>query len=181
MIETERLILRPWVEADRDPFIAMVTDREVGDWLGGARTRDQAMADFDRMLAFWEERGYGQLAVVRKADGALVGRVGCRRQPVEWEHPMVGRVEIGWLLARDAWGFGYATEAAAAIIPWGFSLFEDDEIYAWTARTNSRSEAVMRRIGMVRMAEFDFEHPQLAAGDPLRSHVVYLARRPDPQ
>ncbi|HEX4198795.1 MAG TPA: GNAT family N-acetyltransferase [Caulobacteraceae bacterium] len=178
MIETERLVLRPWIETDRDAFVGMVTDREVGDWLGGARTRDQAMGDFDRMLAFWTERGHGQLAVVRNQDGALVGRVGCRRQPVEWEHPMVGRVEIGWLLARDAWGFGYATEASAAIIPWGFGVFADDEIYAWTAATNHRSEAVMRRIGMSRAAALDFEHPALAAEDPLRSHVVYLARRP---
>jgi RimJ/RimL family protein N-acetyltransferase len=181
MIETERLILRPWVEADRDAFVAIVTDREVGDWLGGARTRDQAAADFDRMRTFWQERGHGQLAVVRKADGDLVGRVGCRRQPIEWEHPMVGRVEIGWLLARDAWGFGYATEAAAAIIPWGFGAFEDDEIYAWTARSNVRSEAIMRRIGMERAEALDFEHPGLAPEHPLRSHVVYLARRAGPQ
>ena len=159
---------------------ALVVGAKVGDWLGGAWTRDQATADFDRMLAFWKERGHGQLAVVRKADGDLVGRVGCRRQPIEWEHPMVGRVEIGWLLARGAWGFGYATEAAAAIIPWGFGVFEDDEIYAWTARSNARSEAVMRRIGMERVAELDFEHPQLAADDPLRPHVVYVGRRTDP-
>jgi RimJ/RimL family protein N-acetyltransferase len=177
VIETERLILRPWGEADREPFVAIVTDPAVGDWLGGARTPEQAQTDFDRMLAFWRERGYGQLAVVRKADAAVVGRVGCRRQPVEWKHPMVGKVEIGWMLARGAWGQGYATEAAAGVLPWGFETLDVPVIYSWTARTNRRSESVMRRIGMARAREFDFDHPDLAADDPLRAHVVYAITR----
>jgi RimJ/RimL family protein N-acetyltransferase len=177
VIETERLLLRPWVEADREPFIAIVTDAEVGDWLGGARTREQAMGDFERMLGFWAQRGYGQLAVVRKTDAAIVGRVGCRRQPVEWKHPMVGKVEIGWLLARDAWGQGYATEAAASVLPWGFATLDVPAIYSWTTRINRRSEAVMQRIGMVRAPEYDFEHPNLALDDPLRAHVVYVTAR----
>jgi RimJ/RimL family protein N-acetyltransferase len=177
MIETERLTLRPWTEADREPFVAIMTDPAVGDWLGGARSREQALGDFDRMIAFWAERGYGQLAVVRKADAELVGRVGCRRQPVEWKHPMVGKVEIGWLLAREAWGNGYATEAAAGVLPWGFETLDVPVIYSWTARKNARSEAVMQRIGMARAPEYDFDHPDLALDDPLRPHVVYAIAR----
>jgi RimJ/RimL family protein N-acetyltransferase len=177
VIETDRLTLRRWADADREPFVAIVTDPAVGAWLGGARTREQALADFDRMRAFWDERGYGQLAVERKADAAVVGRVGCRRQPVEWKHPMVGKVEIGWLLARDAWGHGYASEAATAILPWGFAMLDVPEIYSWTARINHRSEAVMRRIGMSRAPKYDFEHPDLPLDDPLRAHVVYVIGR----
>jgi RimJ/RimL family protein N-acetyltransferase len=181
MIETERLTLRRWDEPDREAFVAIICDPEVGEWLGGARTREQALADFDRMGAFWETYGYGQIAVVRKADGAVVGRVGCRRQPVEWKHPLVGRVEVGWMLARDAWGFGYATEAAAAVLPWGFEIFTDREIFAWTATINHRSQAVMQRLGMTRTPEHDFDQPELPEGHPLRRHVVYLTRRPAAQ
>jgi RimJ/RimL family protein N-acetyltransferase len=177
VIETERLILRPWTDTDRKPFIRIVSDPEVGEWLGGHRTRDQAIGDFERMRAFWNEHGYGQFAVVRRTDAAILGRVGCRRQPPEWKHPMAEEVEIGWLLARDAWGNGYATEAAAAVLPWGFETLAAQAIYSWTARTNHRSEAVMQRIGMTRLPERDFEHPGLAQDDPLRPHVVYVTSR----
>jgi RimJ/RimL family protein N-acetyltransferase len=179
MIETERLTLRPWIEADREPFVRILCDPEVGEWLGGSRTRDQALNAFEAMQAFWAEHGYGQLAIVGRTDGAILGRVGCRRQPPEWKHPMMGEVEIGWLLARDAWGHGYATEAAAAVLPWGFETLGVATIYSWTARINRRSEAVMQRIGMKRAADRDFEHPDLAADDPLRSHVVYVIERAD--
>ncbi len=181
MIETERLVLRPWEEPDRAAFVAMLTDPEVGAWLGGARTCEEASDDFDRMQAFWSERGYGQLAVVRKADGAVIGRVGCRRQPVEWKHPMVGHVEIGWLLARNTWGFGYATEAATALLRWGFDIFDDPEIFAWTAAINQRSQAVMQRLSMRRTPEHDFDQPELAEDHPLRHHIVYAMGRPSAQ
>lgn len=177
MIETERLLLRPWRDDDRDAFVAIVCDPEVGAWLGGARTHDQALDDFARMRAFWDSRGSGWLAIGRKSDGAVVGRVVCRRQPPEWRHPMAGEVEVGWALARDAWGHGYASEAAAAMLPWGFKTLDTPTIYSWTAAPNSRSEAIMRRIGMSRAPERDFDHPDLAADDPLRSHVVYVVKR----
>lgn len=176
MIETERLRLRPWQEPDREAFIAMISDPEVGDWLGGARSREQASEDFDRMRAFWAERGQGHLAIVRLSDGAVIGRVTCRLQPPEWEHPQAGVFELGWMLARSAWGNGYATEAAQAILRWGFERLRAPEIYAWTAATNLRSQAVMQRLGMARSPEHDFEHPNLAADHPLRPHVVYVAR-----
>ncbi|MFI4975753.1 MAG: GNAT family N-acetyltransferase [Caulobacterales bacterium] len=174
MIETERLILRPWREGDREPFAAIIGDPLVGAWLGGVLSRDQAGAAFDRMLAFWSEHHHGQFAAERKIDGVLVGRVGVRRVPLGWNHPMGGEVEVGWLLARDAWGSGYATEAGAAVLSWGFEVLAVPEIYSWTARTNHRSEAVMQRIGMVRAPDHDFDHPDLAADDPLRPHVVYV-------
>ncbi|HLK26904.1 MAG TPA: GNAT family N-acetyltransferase [Caulobacteraceae bacterium] len=178
MIDTERLVLRPWREADRAAFAAMITDAEVGDWLGGARTPSQADEEFDRMRAFWVERGQGHLAVERRSDGLVVGRVTCRQQPPEWEHPYAGVHEVGWMLARPAWGAGYATEAAAAMLRWGFETLQAPDIYAWTATRNLRSQAVMRRIGMTRSPEHDFDHPALAADHPLRWHVVYVARRP---
>jgi len=177
MIETERLTLRPWIDADLEPFVAIVTDPAVGEWLGGARTLEQALTDFDRMRAFWNEHGHGWLAIARKDDGAVIGRVVCRRVPPEWKHPMNSVAEVGWALAHDAWGRGYASEAAAAMLDWGFPALQVPEIYAWTAATNLRSRAVMKRIGMSRAPEHDFEHPDLPPGDPLRAHVVYVIGR----
>lgn len=177
MIETARLTLRPWVEGDREPFARIVADPQVTDWLGGPG-RMQDPAYFDAMMAFWRERGHGQLALVRREGAAVIGRVGLRRQPPEWRHPMVGEVEVGWMLARDAWGFGYATEAAAAMLAWGFKAMDLPEVYSWTATANLRSQAVMRRLGMTRRPDRDFEHPDLAEGDPLRRHVVYGIVRP---
>jgi ribosomal-protein-alanine N-acetyltransferase len=85
------------------------------------------------------------------------------------------------MLARLAWGYGYATEAAAAMLRWGFETLDASEIYAWTAATNRRSQSVMQRLGMTRAPEKDFEHPNLAADDPLRAHIVYVAQRPAAQ
>jgi RimJ/RimL family protein N-acetyltransferase len=177
VIETARLTLRPWRDADRDVFVAFATDPAVGDWLGGARSHDEALADFERMRATWDANGAGWLAIAKTDDDGVVGRVCCRRQPPEWAHPMAEVVEVGWALARNAWGHGYASEAAAAILPWGFARFDDPAIYAWTARTNARSQAVMKRIGMTPAPEHDFDHPNLAADHPLRPHVVYAIAR----
>ena len=98
VIETARLILRPWIDADLEQFVALVTDPAVGEWLGGARSREQALGDFDGMRAFWNVHGNGWLAAVRKDDCAVIGRVACRRLPAEWRHPMGRVVELGWAL-----------------------------------------------------------------------------------
>jgi RimJ/RimL family protein N-acetyltransferase len=172
VIETARLLLRPFVEADREAHARIVADPEVADWLGGARVQDPAY--FDAMLSFWAEHGYGKLALVRREDGQLVGSVGLRRVPMEWEHPMSGEVEVGWMLAREAWGRGYATEAAAAVLPWGFERLRVSEIHSWTASTNLRSQAVMRRLGLVRRPELDYDQPGVAEDDPQRRMVVYV-------
>ncbi len=150
MIETERLILRPWREADLPAWRAMNAEPEVAYWLGGPPDPDEAAAAFARERAAIDNDGHGMWAAERKADGVLVGRIGVRRIPEQWGHPMGGETEIGWRLTRAAWGFGYASEGAAASLAWAFSNLDVKRILAWTAATNTRSEAVMRRIGMTR-------------------------------
>ena len=177
MIETERLVLRPWRGSDRDAFFAIVGDPAVGEWLGGARSADEAGAEFDRMTAFWAEHGQGWLAIEAKDEGRVVGRVCVRRVLMEWNHPRSGDVEVGWALARAAWGRGYATEAAAAMLAWGFRTLAVPEIFAWTAVGNLRSQAVMQRLGMTRRPDLDFDHPDLAEDHPLQRHVVFVAKR----
>ena len=174
MIETPRLILRPWREADRAAFAGINGDPRVGDWLGGAIDRAASDALMDRLSAQIDEHGFGFWAAERKADGRLVGMIGLRR---ETKAPPAPCLEMGWRLGADAWGEGLATEGAAAALAWGFATLEADEILAWTAATNLRSQAVMRRIGMTPDPARDFDHPALAEDHPLRRHVVFAARR----
>jgi ribosomal-protein-alanine N-acetyltransferase len=172
LIETERLILRAWQAADLPAYAAMMADPEVGDWLGGTLTLDQAEAQVARLQA--EEDG--AWAVERRCDAAFIGSVGL--SAVGDDIPVAPAIEVGWRLARAAWGHGYATEAARAVIDDGFARLGLAEIVAFTSSTNRRSQAVMERLGFQRDPTRDFDHPRLAVDHPLRPHVVYAARRP---
>jgi RimJ/RimL family protein N-acetyltransferase len=171
MIETERLILRRWREADRSPYAAMMADPEVGYWLGATLNEAQANAQVDRFMVASPARGPGWLVLERRDDAAFLG-AGCLRE-VPPEHPLAGAVEIGWRLARSAWGAGYATEAAHALLDHGFKRLGLPEIIAFTAVSNARSRAVMERLAFERRPDRDFDHPALEIGHPLRRHVVY--------
>jgi RimJ/RimL family protein N-acetyltransferase len=176
VIETERLTLRAWRDADREPYADIMVDPEVGKWLGGPFTREQGLERVARFQASLAETGLGRLAVERKSDGRLIGHCGLAKTPDTAPVP-VG-IEIGWALAQDAWGSGYAVEAARAVMADGFAR-DIPEILAFTGATNLRSQAVMRRLGMLRSAELDFDHPALSEDHPLRRHIVYLAARPN--
>jgi len=175
MIETERLILRPYREEDRQPFAEINAHPEVGAWLSGVLTRDESDAMIDRITAHIAEHGFGFFAAERKADGRLVGAIGL--QIMGADLPGAGGIELGWRLHPDAQGAGLATEGALAARDWAFSQLGVDEVLAITAETNVRSQAVMRKIGMVRDPARDFDHPKLAEDHPLRRHVFFSVRR----
>ena len=175
MIETERLRLRSWRDEDREAYADIMVDPEVGKWLGGPLTRDQAYERVVRFRASLEATGLGRLAIERKSDGRLIGHCGLAKTPDT--KPLPIGIEIGWALAQDAWGAGYAAEAAHAVIADGFVRHDLPEILAFTGSTNLRSQAVMQRVGMVRAADQDFDHPALLADHPLRRHIVYVARQ----
>jgi RimJ/RimL family protein N-acetyltransferase len=176
LIETDRLILRAWRDADRDAFAALNGDPRVGDWLGGVRTRAECDAAIDRFNAHIAEHGFGYWAAERKADGRMVGMIGLGRFPAG-QTPLGEAMEMAWRLMPDVWGAGLASEGAAAALAWGLAHL-DDEILAVTAHSNVRSQAVMQRIGMTAQPWRDFDHPKLAADHLLRRHVVYAAPRP---
>ncbi len=176
-LETSRLRLRPWRNGDRAPYAAMMADPQVGYWLGATLTGAQADAQVDQFLASAGDREPGFLALERREDGVFLGSAGLRRVPVD--RPLAGDVEVGWRLVRTAWGAGYATEAASALIADGFSRLDLAEIVSFTAQSNLRSRAVMERLGFERRAERDFDHPALAANHPLRRHVVYALTAPE--
>ena len=113
MIETERLVLRRWTDADRAPLAAIHADPEVMAWLGGVATRPASDGYMARYEAHFDAHGFGVWAIERKQDHALLGVAGIRRAPFEGA-PGSACNEIVWRLARHAWGGGYMTEAAGA-------------------------------------------------------------------
>ena len=167
MIQTERLILRGWRDGDRDAFAAMNADPEVMHDYPAPLTRLESDRKVDRYQSAIEGLGYGRWLIERREDGAFIGYVGV--MPMADDHPGGPGVEIGWRMVRSAWGFGYAAEGAVAALRDGFERAGFAETIAFTAPTNLRSLAVMRRIGMVRDQARDFDLP--GAG----SLVVYRA------
>lgn len=172
MIRTARLLLRRWREEDLAPYVAMHDDPEVAYWLGGPVARARIDGAVERNNALIDQVGYGIWVIERTEDGRLIGAAGLRR--VFDDYPFDG-IEVGWRLARDAWGQGYASEAGRACLGYGFEAAGLDEIIAFTATTNRRSQAVMGRVGLVRDPARDFDHPQMDPGHPLRRHLFYSA------
>lgn len=174
MIETDRLILRGWREGDVAPFHAMCTDPEVMRYLGPPMTVADAQAGHDRMAAVQAEHGYCFWAVERKDDGAFLGF--CGLQP--GYDFLAGEAEIGWRLRRDAWGRGYAREAAEASLAWGWRNLDVARITAITVPANTVSWGLMERLGMTRYPDEDFDHPRVPDDSPLKRHIVYRIVRP---
>ncbi|MED7928319.1 GNAT family N-acetyltransferase [Nonomuraea sp. LP-02] len=172
-LRTDRLVLRRWRDSDLEPWAAMNADPEVREHLGDLLTREQSDASVSRFQAEFDRRGYGWWAVEVEATGEFIGFAGL--DEVDDHLPFTG-VEIGWRLARSAWGQGYATEAALAVLAHGFDALELPEILAVTTATNHRSQAVMRRIGMTRDPADDFVDPTEPEG-PLRPNVLYRVTR----
>jgi RimJ/RimL family protein N-acetyltransferase len=177
-LETARLVLRRWTAADRAPFAALNADPEVMRYFPGTLSRRQSDALADSIEATFERYGFGLWAVEVKGGPPFVGFTGLA--PLNPLVPYPG-IEVGWRLARPAWGHGYATEAARASVAHGFGAAGLAEIVSVTAAVNTPSRAVMRRLGMVHDPAEDFDHAVLAVGSPLRKHVIYrLRHRPSP-
>lgn len=178
VLATDRLLLRRWRESDREPFAALNADPEVMRYFPSTRTRDESDAMIDRLDAAIEADGFGLWAVERRDTAAFVGFVGLSRP--SFDPALADQVEIGWRLARDAWGQGFATEAAHEVVRFAFDPDGADlsALISFTAAVNEPSRRVMRRLGMTHAPEDDFEHPSLPVGHALRPHVLYRLRRP---
>jgi RimJ/RimL family protein N-acetyltransferase len=179
VLTTPRLVLRPFTDADRAPFAALNTHQLVVESLGSAPTRAESDAMLARFSAELEREGWGLWAVeVPPSAGGtgvpFAGMVGLHR--VNAALPCAPAVEVGWRLHPDHWGHGYATEAAWASLRHGFTAGGLDEVVAFTATTNTRSQAVMARLGMGRDPLGDFDHPALPEHSPLRRHVLFRVR-----
>ena len=176
LIETPRLRLAAWEDRDIAPFAALNADPEVMRHFPAMLAADETVAMVGRLKGVWSEHGYGFAAVRRREDDAFVGMVGIQKV-LNPALPFVPAVEVGWRLAREHWRQGYAREAAAAALAYGFGPLDLKEIVAFTAVSNLPSQAVMASLGMTRDLAGDFEHPAVPEGHPIRPHVLYRLRR----
>ncbi|SEG82924.1 ribosomal-protein-alanine N-acetyltransferase [Thermomonospora echinospora] len=176
VLRTERLIMRRWRDADREPFAALNADPQVMEHFPAPLSRAESDALVDRIEAVLDAHGYGFWALEIAATGEFIGMTGLA--PVLFDAPFTPAVEMAWRLAPAAWGHGYATEAARRALTFGFAELGLQEIVAITATTNLRSQAVMRRLGMTYDPADDFDHPHLAPGHRLQRHVLYRRQRP---
>jgi RimJ/RimL family protein N-acetyltransferase len=168
---TERLVLRGWRAEDRAPFAALNADPCVMRFLTPPMGRAASDALVDRIHVGFHAHGFGLWALEVPGSHPFIGFVGLAVP--SFEAHFTPCVEIGWRLTRSAWGQGYATEGANAVLDFAFEEAALAEVVAFTARTNERSRQVMRRLGMGHDPREDFDHPRLEPGDPLRPHVLY--------
>ena len=169
-LNTHRLRLRQWRDSDKEPFARLNADPEVMKFFPSLlnRSASNAMADqFKKLIA---EQGWGMWAVEITENEQLIGFVGLCHAPDGL--PFSPCIEVGWRIAKEFWGKGYATEAATAALNFGFSQLHLDEIVAYTSIRNLPSQAVMRRLGMQRSLP-DFAHPNLSNEHPLSERCVY--------
>lgn len=172
-LETERLLLRQWKDSDYPAFARMSADAETMRYFPSVLTDAQSRDIADRCRELIDQRGWGFWAVEVKASNEFAGFIGLHVPSAEL--PFSPCVEIGWRLARDFWGQGLATEGAQAALDFAFHELSLAEVVAFTTLSNSRSQRVMQRLGMVR-SEKTFEHPGLPEGHELRQHVLYRKR-----
>lgn len=176
VLHTQRLLLREWRDADLAPFADLNADPRVMQYLPTTLTREESDSFVrTRLVPSFAERGYGPWAVERRDTAELIGFVGLIEQT--FPAPFTPAVEVGWRLAWEHWGQGFATEAARASIDHGFTAAGLVEIVSMTVPANWRSRAVMERLGMTRDVADDFNHPRVPPGSPLSAHVLYRLPR----
>lgn len=174
-LATERVRLRAWRAADRAPFAALNADARVMEFFPRPLDRAESDALVSRIGEHFARHGFGLWAVEVPGVADFIGCVGLS-VPTFQAH-FTPCVEVGWRLAPEHWGHGYATEAARAVLAFGFHEAALGDIVSFTASANWPSRRVMERLGMTRADSDDFEHPTLPDGHRLRSHVLYRLTR----
>jgi RimJ/RimL family protein N-acetyltransferase len=174
-LRTSRLLLRRWRQEDREPFARLNADPVVMEHFPGRLTREESDEFIDRHDALLAERGYGLWAVEVVGASQFIGFIGLN--DATFDASFTPAVEVGWRLAQDAWGHGYAAEGATAALRFAFNDLGLDEVVSFTTVKNTRSRAVMERLGLARNPAEDFEHPNVPEGHPIRPHVLYRIDR----
>jgi len=174
-LETSRLRLRSWRDSDIDPWAEMSADPRVMEHFPSTYTRAQSEASLIRMRERLEREGHGWWPIEVKGGTSFAGVIVL--QEIPFDSHFTPAMEVGWWLAYDHWGKGYATEGASAALAYAFGELQRSEIVAITTPVNVRSQRVMERLGMTRDPAGDFDNPYLEAGHPLRRHVLYRTRQ----
>jgi RimJ/RimL family protein N-acetyltransferase len=171
--ETERLVLRDWREEDWEPFWEGTNTPAVMRWLGGVCDDAKRRGAQDRLLSYARDHGHTFWVLERKDDSAIIGFCGLKRS--NQEGGPIGMMEVGWRLREDAWGKGYAKEAARASLDLAFERFGADEVVALTVAGNEGSWGLMQRLGMRRREDLDFENADFDPDNPVI--IVYSIDR----
>lgn len=174
-LETRRLRLRHWRDADRAPFAALNADPGVMEFFPAPLTRVESDELVDRIEVAFAEHGWGLWAAERRDTGAFIGFIGLGIP--RFAAPFLPGVEVGWRLAQAHWGMGFAPEGAAEALRFAFEELGLPEVLSFTTVRNAKSRRVMEKIGMVHHPEEDFDHPNVPEGHPIRPHVLYRARQ----
>jgi RimJ/RimL family protein N-acetyltransferase/8-oxo-dGTP pyrophosphatase MutT (NUDIX family) len=177
-IKTDRLILRPWAEADFAPFASLNADPAVMEYFPALMTRKESDQFANKIMIAMKKQGWGLWAVAVPGICDFIGYIGLA--PVDFPANFTPAIEIGWRLAYGHWNRGYATEGAQAVMRFAFERLGLQEIVSFTAFDNSRSRNVMEKIGMHHDPSEDFDHPKLPLGHKLRRHVLYRMNKTSP-
>ena len=168
-VETERLILRDYMESDIHPLVEMNADERVMEYFPKTLSVEESLEVLERIKAEILECGFSFFAVERKEDKKFIGFVGLHK--VTFDADFTPAIEIGWRLISEVWGRGYAPEAALGCLEFARKELGLDEVISFTSLFNKKSQRVMEKVGMSFVKEFD--HPKVPEGHPLVRHVLY--------
>ncbi len=175
IISTERLGLRRWIESDLIPFTQMNKDVEVMKYFPTTLTDKETFAMVQRINLHFDKNSFGLFAVENKLTGQFIGFTGFAIPT--FDAFFTPCIEIGWRYKKEAWGQGFATEAANACLNYGFDSLQFDKVVSFTSAINLNSEKVMKNIGMSKVGEFD--HPKVEVTNILCKHVLYEIKNPE--
>jgi 3-dehydroquinate dehydratase / shikimate dehydrogenase len=180
LIKTTRLILRPWCEEDLEPFAKLNADPRVMEYFPASLSKAESDQLAQRIKNKMDEKGCGMWAVSVPGIAEFIGFIGLNSEDqVSFPAPFTPAVEVGWRIAFEYWGKGYATEGAKAALAYGFETLNLGEIVSFTAVQNMRSRRIMEKIGMHHDPKDDFDHPKLPKEHKLNRHVLYRLKSID--
>lgn len=179
-LKTKRLILRPWREEDLEPFAQLNADPRVMEYFPATLSKTESDQLAQRIKNKMNEKGWGMWAVSVPGIAEFIGFIGLNSEDqASFPAPFTPAIEIGWRIAFEYWGKGYATEGAKAALAYGFEILNLDEIVSFTAVQNMRSRRIMEKIGMYHDPKDDFDHPKLPKEHKLNRHVLYRLKSRD--
>jgi len=176
ILETKRLILRTWQNSDLEPFAKMNSDKDVMEFFPSILSKKESDELAAKINKHYGDNGYTLYAISLKETKEFIGFVGLLNVEKSTQY-FAPSVEIGWRLTKECWGKGYATEAARAVLAYGFTELKLKEIVSFTAVINKPSQRVMEKIGLTHNKNDDFDHPKLEENSPLLRHVLYRLTR----
>lgn len=178
VLATARLHLRLWRDGDLAQWIEHLNTPEVKRHIGGVQTPERVAESFAKCRQAWADDGFSFLAIERAEDGAFIGTCGLARiATAAAPDELRGGVQVGWQLRSDCWGHGYATEAARAMVGFGFANHAFPAIWAQTSENNMPSWRVMQRLGMQRRADLDYDDPDYPPQD--NPTMIWMVKEQD--